>query len=215
MSRVSRLIVLAGGVYVALCGPLLASKICVTVNDEADRFIAGATVGIADLAQPDSTVSIVTDGEGKACSDDLPVGLYDVEAGADKFLNVRYYPVDVARTGVVRLTFWLPVSLAPVQPQPVEAAESTLLGTLPGNPWNIRICLFKAQNETPVGCSTTDLNGEYALAVPPDVYRIEMGEIRSETIRTFTVDLSEARVYEDLLSFREGELLRRRTPADE
>ena len=93
MKGVSRLIVLAAGVYVGLCAPLLASRICVTVNDEADLFLDGAFVRIVNLTDPDFAVSVVTDGEGKACSDDLPAGMYYVDAGMGGFLNVRYYPV--------------------------------------------------------------------------------------------------------------------------
>ena len=104
-SVVCRFIVLMG-LFVGLCAPLLASTICVTVVDPSTLPIPsppGAHVRIVDLSNPDFMVSMVTDREGKACSEDLPVGLYYVEVNCGGFLNVRYYPIRVDPTEDVRL----------------------------------------------------------------------------------------------------------------
>ena len=206
MKSIACLVSFVTGVYVGLCTPLLASKICVTVDDETALLLAGAVVRIVSLSDAELVYFIVTDRKGSACSDDLPSGLYYVDANLAGFRNVRYYPVRAHGTEDINLSFRLPFVDEELLPLEVPAAprESKMVGKLLAkdrSPASISICFFQQQDDSPVACTDTNSAGEYALVVPPGVYRVEMTEASGrKQIGTSTVDLSEGSTYTDLLS---------------
>lgn len=198
MKTDSHLLVLTG--LLAIQEALLASSVCTTVVDPAGLPLPGAAVKIVSLLRVDKRFSVSTDQQGRACAGDVPEGLYSVEASLAGFLNVKYYPVRVSFPGGVNLSFQLPfgeITEGGVQ------AEAILSGTLEdkGKPLSgIKICLFDKTQTAPTGCTVTNDLGEYALCVPPGVYRLELSKLLHK-ITSIKVDLSNAGYYRNKVSF--------------
>ncbi|MGH9613286.1 MAG: hypothetical protein ACRD4P_09435 [Bryobacteraceae bacterium] len=125
-----------------------------------------------------------TDSEGRTCVA-LPEGTYAVEAGLTGFLNVRYYPVHVTYPNPLHLTFRLPfgdIAEGPLAPETV--LKAVLTGTLLFDNKPVKrakICILqKTKIAAPVTCGTTNMFGEYVLAVAPGSYRTEVRTTRGE-----------------------------------
>jgi hypothetical protein len=178
-----------------------ASEMCVRVDDYADLPLPNAWVNVTDLRNTgvDSTTvrtfNKSTDSRGKACLA-VPEGTYSVEAGLTGFLNVRYYPVRVVYPNPVELSFRLPVG------DVIEGGvspEALLSGTLQLDGSAIegaKICVLQQSGPGVVVCGLTNVFGEYALSVPPGVYRTELRTPRGQIYRS-TVDVRHPGHYRD------------------
>lgn len=182
---------------------LTASSICVTVVDPIPLPLRGAVVKIVGLLEGDKRFATATDQQGRACTGDLPEGLYSVEVGLEGFLNVRYYPVRVVFPKDQDLQFQLPFA------EITEGGtheESVLSGTLEedSKPLSgIQMCLFEDARTSASACTTTNDLGQYALAVPPAIYWLELNKL-SQNITRVKIDLSNSGYYRNKVSLPSG-----------
>lgn len=198
MSRIVLLHVLCA---VFICCRLLAdeSAICAVVLDVAGQPLPNATLNVVNLADGKKRGVGLTDVKGMVCIARLPEGLYSAEASLAGFMNVRYYPVRVAFPERVHLAFHLP--FAEIQEGGIQT-EAILSGTLGGERQpisGVRVCLFHNRDTVSIACTVTNDLGQYALVVPPGVYRVEVRRQR-RIVGQSTIDVSVPGVYRNRIS---------------
>jgi hypothetical protein len=167
---------------------LRASSLCVTVVDTTDAPLARAVVNVVGLTHPANMYSGLTDPAGDACIDQLAEGLYSVEASLEGFLNVRYYPVQVAFPRDIHLAFTLPLGETHeggIQP---DAVVNGTLGSVEAPLSGIKICMYPSEKLIPIACTVSNELGQYALEVPPGRYRVELSR-GLNSLRSTTIEL--------------------------
>ena len=165
------------GVRVAPC-----SEACVTVLDLVGLPLPDASVVATNLTTS-KMASGGTDERGTYCFPSIPEGLYSFESGLRGFLNVRYYPVHVTFSKPAELEFRLPFGETE---EGISSNEAMINGTLrrAGGPvGNASICVMGQPNAKPIRCAQTTELGEYAIAVPPGIYYVEIRLDRSGEVR--------------------------------
>ncbi len=175
---------------------LKASSLCAEVVDPTDAALRRAAVNVTSLVDTTVHFSAFTGPDGTVCIDQLPEGLYSVDASLEGFLVVKYYPVRITYPQNVRLSFRLPfgeIKEGGVQP---DAILSGTLRDAAGHPQGgIGICLFR-ENLVPVSCVETNELGQYALDVSPANYRIELSK-QLRPLHSTMIDLTSPGFYRD------------------
>jgi hypothetical protein len=179
---------------------LPAADLCVKVVDDSELplpKVAITATRLADRAQYQAQ----TDSRGGACVLKLAEGLYAVEASAVGFMTVRYYPVRVAYPSGAHLSFRLPVA---------EVAEGGMFGDalvsgtllFEGKPISgASICALDSKQNR--HCTVASGLGEYALALAPGAYQIEIRAQNGDMFR-LNIDAPTPDVFRDLLSVKES-----------
>ncbi len=168
--------------------PVRAGTLCSTVLDPAGLPVPNASITVVSLSDVTRQYRSQTDRNGNTCISNIAQGLYSVEASATGFLHAKYYPVRFSKTAPQKLLFQLPIGDVH---EGGTAAEAVLSGTLKRADKvasGITICLYQA--DTLVGCDTTDDLGEYAIAVPPGVYSIDISGVNVRSQPRQQIDLS-------------------------
>ena len=190
-------------IIMSLCKWAFAASVCATVVDPADIPLPHASIKIASLSEVARHYEGVTNDQGKVCMRAVPEGIYSVEASLGGFLNVRYYPVRINRTDApnpVDLSFRLPISWVG---EGLLVKESIISGSLKAENHGksgIRICLFREGALLPTACDITDDIGEYAVAVQPGLYWVEMSTLDKNVLLRRKINLSVPGIYRDRLS---------------
>jgi hypothetical protein len=182
----------------------IGAEVCIQANDPMDLPLPNAWIRAtrwSDTAMPATTTPMsytaTTDNKGRACLT-LREGSYAIEVGLSGFLNVRYSPVRVFPARSIQLTYRLPIG------DILEggvAPESILSGTLTQGDAvisGVSICAFQASGKQVVGCTHSDAMGEYALAVPPGNYRIEIRTPNGK-VHVSEIDVTEPGMYRNRL----------------
>ena len=188
--------VLLATLLAVLPGVTSAAEVCVQVNDTMDLPLHNAWVRATSWTDSSTTLGILpkiqnvtSDKNGQTCLN-LSEGLYAIEVGLVGFLNVRYSPVRVFAARSIHLTYRLPIG------DVLEggvAMESILSGTLRqagAVVGGATICAFRPRDQHAIGCAHSDVMGEYALAVPPGKYKVEIRTARGD-VHVSEVDVSE------------------------
>lgn len=183
----------------AIASQARASSICATIALPDGQPLHRATLKVISLGEPSIQQSAAVDSNGKACVPHLAEGLYSVEASAGGFLNAKYYPVRVVFPDDMNFSFRLPFGEIR---EGMGLSEATLSGTLldHGTPSEgVKICLFEDDKPSPSACTVTNDLGQYALTVPPAVYRIVLTRLL-QRVQTTTIDLSQPGYYRNRVS---------------
>jgi hypothetical protein len=193
--------VLFGVFAVSSFHSLLAADLCVRVTDYSDLPLPKVTITATSLANG-IQFEAHTSANGEACVPKLTDGLYAIEAGLPGFMNVRYYPVRVAYPSASRLFFRLPLS---------EVSEGGMFGDayvsgtlrLDGKPMGgAQLCAVDPKRNS--HCVTTTGLGEYALALAPGAYQVEIRAQNGDMFRLM-IDAPSPDVYRDLVSVKESD----------
>jgi hypothetical protein len=178
--------------------PVRASVLCATVMDLARLPLAAASLNATSL-RTGKAYAAVADRTGIACFSNVPEGLYSVDASLAGFLHVKYYPVRVAASSPVNLSFYLPFS--EIEEGGV-GQEATISGTLldeRGSPVkSAEVCAI-GDNAFARSCTVTNDLGEYALVLNVGVYRAEVRTREGRVFRS-NIDVSSPGIYRDRVS---------------
>ena len=89
-----------------------ASSVCGTIANNVGDPLTHATMSILQIASAEVVRSGQAGQGGRVCLDDVPDGLYMIEASAPGYTASRYSPVRVQFPGDTKLEFRLPVGTA-------------------------------------------------------------------------------------------------------
>ena len=181
-----------------VCAKLPASEVCVHVSDYADLPLHDARVTAIDL-KTGRVFNAQTGSAGSACLSSLQESLFSIEVGLAGFLNVRYYPVRVSAMASQRLQFRLPFGEVH---EGGLANEALLSGTLRQREAAVsgaKICLLTLNGGAPMACATSNDLGEYALALPPGSYEVEVTVPGKPTQRS-KIDIPTAGVFRNRIA---------------
>jgi hypothetical protein len=176
------------------------STLCVKVTDYAGLPLQDASVVIVNLATK-NLYNTNTARNGAVCVSQIPEGLYSVEAGLTGFLNVRYYPARLTSLAPLELRYRLPfgeiteggVTEDAIISGTLQQEEKALIGA--------NICVFEIDRSSSLRCVATNDLGEYALSLPPGVYRVEVRTLVGSTHR-LKVDVSKPGLYRNLITIQ-------------
>jgi hypothetical protein len=183
--------------------PLFGADLCVRVTDYSDLPLPNVTVTAISLVTG-AQFEAHTSAKGEACVPKLTDGLYAVEVSLTGFMNVRYYPVRIAYPSASRLSFRLPLS---------EVSEGGMFGEayvsgtlrLDGKPMGgAQLCAIDPKRNS--HCSTTTGLGEYALALAPGTYQVEIRAQNGDMFRLM-IDAPSPDVYRDLVLVKDSDRL--------
>jgi hypothetical protein len=175
-------------VYVSLGFLARGSELCGVVLDETRMPLPAAVVRAIRLGpnlvheRDDGNKMGKTDQNGRICWK-LSEGVFAMEAEAAGFIGVRLSPVRVDFPIRRTVTFYMPIG---------DTTEGGIEGTanftgvlvLDGEPQvAARICLFEEKTPSHVKCEDTNEFGEYAIAVPPGSYLVEVTPAKKALFR--------------------------------